>query len=170
MKPVGGPVVNLDALEFEREVKHGERFDAVLAPVGPRIGARKLGYNVTKVRPGKRAFPFHNHHVNEEMFFVLEGQGTLRLGAAEHPVRKGDFIACPPGGRDLAHQLVNTGETELVYLAVSTRSECDLWEYPDAGKIGAQAGVDLASGWPPKATFPAHFVKDAPSLEYWDGE
>ena len=74
------PIMNLDQLAATRELRHGDKFDAMLAPVGALLGARKLGYNVTTVAPGKRAFPFHNHHVNEELFFVLEGVGTLRYG------------------------------------------------------------------------------------------
>ena len=45
-------IVNLDQLEGGRELRHGDRFDATLAPVGSRIGARKLGYNVTTLAPG----------------------------------------------------------------------------------------------------------------------
>ena len=40
-------------------LSHGDRFAARIAPVAARIGARRLGYNVTVVAPGKRAFPFH---------------------------------------------------------------------------------------------------------------
>jgi uncharacterized cupin superfamily protein len=164
------PIVNLDALKFERTLEHGERFSATIAPVGPRIGARKLGYNVTRVAPGKRAFPFHSHHVGEEMFFVLEGQGVLRFGSTEHAVREGDFVACPSGGPEVAHQFVNTGAADLVYIAVSSRHEADVWEYPDSGKFGAMAGVDLASGWPPKASFPSRFMRDGEDVDYWEGE
>ena len=164
------PILNIDQLSYDRPSKHGERFDATIAAIGPSIGACKLGYNVTRVAPGKRAFPFHSHHINEELFFVLEGQGLLRYGAAEHPVRKGDFIACPPGGAELAHQLVNTGTADLLYLAVSSRSESDVWEYPDSGKFGTMSGVDLNSGWPPKASFAARYVKDGTGVDYWDGE
>ena len=163
------PIVNLDAIRFERKLEHGERFGAVVAPVGANIGARKLGYNVTRVAPGKRAFPFHSHHVGEEMFFILEGQGVLRFGAAEHAVRRGDFVACPPGGPEVAHQFVNTGDTELLFIAVSTRHDADVWEYPDSGKFGAIAGVDLAA-WPPQATFPSRFVRDGAGVDYWEGE
>jgi uncharacterized cupin superfamily protein len=85
-------------------------------------------------------------------------------------VRKGDFIACPAGGAEMAHQLVNTGTGDLLYIAVSSRSECDVWEYPDSGKFGTTAGVELNSGWPPKASFPARFVKDGARVDYWDGE
>lgn len=37
--------------------------------------------------------------INEEMFFVLEGNGELRVGDATHPVRAGDIIACRPEAR-----------------------------------------------------------------------
>lgn len=47
-----------------------ERFDAKMGFIGPRVGARKLGYNITAVPPGKRAFPFHNHRANEEMRYL----------------------------------------------------------------------------------------------------
>ena len=57
-----------------------ERFDASMGMLAPRLGAQKLGYNLTAVPPGKRAFPFHNHRVNEEMFFILEGSGDYWEG------------------------------------------------------------------------------------------
>jgi len=160
-------IVNLDQLDATRELRHGDRFEATLAPVGSRIGARKLGYNVTTVAPGKRAFPFHNHHVNEELFFVLEGEGTLRLGAEERPVRKGDFVCCTAGGP--AHQFINSGTAPLRYLAVSTMIDCDVWHYPDAKKFGVIAGRD-PSGMPGQATFPSRFVPDDVGVDYWHGE
>jgi uncharacterized cupin superfamily protein len=163
------PIINLDQLEFARDIRHGERFDARLAPVGSKIGARKLGYNVTAVAPGRRAFPFHNHHANEEMFFVLEGSGTLRFGAQELSVRKGDFICCPPGGPDVAHQLINTGTDELRYLAVSTMIDTDIFQYPDSGKFGAVGGRQ--PGRPPsEATFSGKFVLESGAVDYWHGE
>ena len=164
------PIVNLDQLDFSMDRSHGERFEFKMAPVANRIGARKLGYNVTRVPAGKRAFPFHSHHANEEMFFVLEGAGRLRFGAEEHPVRKGDFIACPPGGAEVAHQLINDGSTDLVYLAVATRIDTDVFSYPDAGKFGAVGGVRYGEGWPPPASCPAKFFVEASAVDYWQGE
>lgn len=70
--------------------------------------------------PGKRAWPFHNHRVNEEMFFVLEGGGEVRIGEDTFPIKKGDVIAHPPGEADTAHQIVNTSNAELKYLAICT--------------------------------------------------
>ncbi len=162
------PIVNLSDLEFTRELRHGDKFEARIAPVAARIGGRKLGYNVTSVAPGKRAFPFHNHHANEELFFVLAGRGALRFGSRTLSVREGDFIACPPGGPEVAHQLVNTGETELRYLAVSTMIDTDIFQYPDSGKFGAVGGRP-AGGRPQDAAF-AGFYAEGARLDYWDGE
>ena len=131
---------------------------AILGQVGVEVGAQKLGYNVTKLPPGKRAFPLHNHRINEEMFFVLEGEGEVRIGTETFPIRAGDFIACPPGGTELAHQIVNTSDKELRYLAVSTKQSPEIAEYPDSGKFGV-----LGEG----VRFLGKFDQ---SLGYWDGE
>src|SRR5690349_18953937 len=89
------PIINLDEIALER-FAHGEKFEVHDGAIAPQIGAKLLGYSLAVVAPGKRAYPFHCHHVNEEMFFVIEGTGTLRFGDAEYPVRAGDVIAAPP--------------------------------------------------------------------------
>ena len=145
-----------------------ERFDARMGMIAPLLGARKLGYNLTVVPPGKRAFPFHNHRVNEEMFFILEGAGEVRIGEAVHPIREGDLIACPPGGKETAHQIVNTGASELRYLAVSTKMTPDIAEYPDSGKFGVLGEFSAEAGGKP-LTF--RFVgREGNNVPYWDGE
>lgn len=165
---MSGPVINLDQLEFTRDLSHGDKFQARIAPVGPVLGALKLGYNVTAVPPGKRAFPFHNHHANEELFFVLDGAGTLRFGNDEYPLRKGDFIAAPCGGPQLAHQIINTGATELRYIAVSTTIDTDVFQYPDSGKFGVVGGRKPGSA-AAEASF-RKFTLDDAGVDYWHGE
>src|SRR5579862_7805228 len=125
-------VVNIDELKFARwntrfppdQQPPMERYGADVAPVSQTLGARKLGYNVTRIDPGKAAYPSHNHRVNEEMFLVLQGTGELRIAGERHPVRAGDIVACPPGDRETAHQLRNTGTTPLEVLMVSTLEPC----------------------------------------------
>jgi uncharacterized cupin superfamily protein len=169
-------IVNLDALAFERWDKAyppdqkppAERFGADIAPVGSRLGARKLGYNVTVIDPGKAAYPAHAHRVNEEMFMVLEGTGELRLGPETHPVRAGDIIACPPGGPETAHQLSNTGTAPLKVLMVSTAETTEILHYPDSGKTAfGQRGVG-PDGKP--VMFRGMLRDDTPQPGYWDGE
>ncbi len=162
------PILNLADLEYERTIEHGDRFEARLAPVGERIGANKLAYNVTAVPPGKRAFPKHNHHVNEELFFILEGEGTLRFGEAEHPVKTGDFICCPAGGTDVAHQIVNTGAAELRFIALGTAIETDVFQYPDSGKFGFATGRPNGGRVSDSRLY--GFYREDSKVPYFDGE
>lgn len=165
---MGKPVFNISDAVFEREFKHGDRFDARLAPIGNRLGAKMLSYNLTEVAPGKRAFPFHCHHANEELFFVIEGEGRLRFGGEEYPVGPGDVIACPPGGPEVAHQLINTGAAPLRYLALSTNIDTDVNQYPDSGKFGVVAGCEPGMRVE-EAPFGGFFAEDG-KLDYWEGE
>jgi len=168
------PIINIDQIELHRRpATHAApgdaatRFDARVGEIAPRIGAQKLGYNLTAVPPGKRAFPLHNHRVNEEMFFFLEGAGEVRIGSERHPVRKGDVLACPPGGPETAHQIINTGDTELKYLAVSTLIYPEICDYPDSGKFLVaenQRGADgSVQGF-------RHVGRVESAVDYWDGE
>ena len=171
------PILNIDELQpipldvLNKQYGGGPMpaaFGGGMAPIGHRLGARKLGYNLTVVPPGKRAFPFHSHRVNEEMFFVIEGTGEVRIGAETWPIREGDVIGCPPGGPETAHQIVNTGEATLRYLAVSSSQTPELCEYPDSGKFAVMhaAGED-ADGRPLGFR---HVGRLAGGCDYWDGE
>lgn len=168
------PIINVADVELEPRPAFApsgsvaERFDARMGFIGPRVGAQKLGYNVTAVPPGKRAFPFHNHRVNEEMVFVLQGAGEVRIGESVYPIRPGDVIAFPPGGKEAAHQITNTGADELRYLAVSTKLSPEIADYPDSGKFGvlAELGAD-PDGKPQRFVFVG---RESASLDYWDGE
>lgn len=155
--------------QFRPSGDAAERFEGSRGEIAMRLGAQKLGYNITAVPPGKRAFPFHSHRINEEMFFILEGEGELRLGAERHPVKQGDFIACPPGGPETAHQLVNTSkDKELRYLAVSTRISPEICDYPDSGKFAILAEFPPTADGKPQGL---RFVSRTNlSLDYWEGE
>jgi uncharacterized cupin superfamily protein len=168
------PVINIDdvAIEerhpfFQPRGPAAERFGSRSGSVGTRIGAKLLGYNITVVPPGKRAFPLHNHHANEEMFFILQGTGELRVGKETYPIRKGDFIANPPGGPEHAHQMINTGQEELRYLAVSTMIVPETVEYPDSGKVANYSRQIAPDG---TMRIVRHIGRPENSIDYWDGE
>ena len=169
------PILNISDVEllprpaaFAATGTAAERYDARLGFIGSLLGAQKLGYNLTAVPPSKRAFPFHNHRVNEEMFFIIEGEGEVRIGEAVYPIRSGDVIACPAGGKEAAHQIINTGTVELKYLAVSTNLSPELAEYPDSGKFGVLADFAIGPDGEPQGF---HFIgRKELKLDYWDGE
>ncbi len=164
-----GNIINIKDIEY-MDWGHGDRFEAQLGAVSSRIGARNLGYNITVLPPGKRAFPFHNHRVNEEMFFVLEGKGEIRIGPETYPVAKGDVIACPPGGPETAHQLINTSDNdEMRYLAVATSMSPEIAEYPDSDKVGVLA--EFSGKGDGKPTLMRYIIRDqAEMADYWEGE
>lgn len=137
--------MNLDEVELD-DIEENGPFTSSRGQIAEHIGARKLGYNLTILPPGKVQCPFHSHHGEEEMFLILEGEGELRFGDQRYPIRKHDVIACPPGGPEVAHQIINTGATTMRYLALSTLSEVDTCEYPDSNKILIVTGQRADSG------------------------
>jgi len=145
-----------------------EHFGASIGRVSPRIGAQQLGYNITSVPPGKSALPAHSHVVNEEMFFVLQGTGEARIGSEVYPLKAGDFLACPAGGPELAHQITNTGSVDLQYIAVSTMRSPEVWQYPNSGKFGVSAPLPSAEDGQPRSVI--FFGREHQRVDYWDGE
>lgn len=169
------PIINIADVElqprpaaFAASGAAAQRYDARMGQVASRLGAQKLGYNITAVPPGKRAFPFHNHRVNEEMFFVIEGSGEVRIGETVYPLCAGDIVACPPGGKETAHQIVNTGKQELKYLAVSTKQTPEIAEYPDSGKFGVLA--EYPAGADGKPSMFRFVGRETLAVDYWSDE
>lgn len=168
------PLMNFDEAVFEPwplaaalDADSASFYEARVAAVAQRIGARQLGCSILSVPPGKSAFPFHNHHRNEEMFVVLRGRGALRLGSATHSVRAGDIIACPAGGPESAHKITNTGNLDLVYLAISTKGSPEVVEYPDSGKFGLLSESSGMDGRVNRFTFVGRTEMAVP---YFEGE
>lgn len=168
------PIVNVDEVELQPRPPQfaatgpaAERYEAKAAMIGMMIGAKKLGYNITALPPGKRAYPPHNHRVNEEMFFILQGSGEVLIGKETYPIRKGDIIACPPGGKETAHQIINTGKEEMRYLAVSTKMYPEVVDYPNSGKFGILADYTEPGGPPQQFRFVG---RPEQNVDYWEGE
>jgi uncharacterized cupin superfamily protein len=156
------PIANLDELEFD-DIEDNGYYTSRRARFSASIGARKLGYNLTELPPGKAQCPFHAHRAEEEMFLILEGQGELRFGSERLPIRRHDVIACPVGGPEVAHQIINTGTTTMRYLSLSNLAEVEVCEYPDSGKTGVFADT-------PGAPHLRALHRDAAQVDYYDGE
>jgi uncharacterized cupin superfamily protein len=156
------PLVNLNDVEFD-DVEDSGYYTSKRARFSASIGARKLGYNLTELPPGKAQCPFHSHRAEEEMFLILEGEGELRFGDQRYDIRKHDVIACPTGGADVAHQIINTGSTPMRYLSLSNVEEVEVCEYPDSNKIGVFAGASGAGGV-------RGLHRTSSAVDYYDGE
>lgn len=155
---------------FELPARHHQkgRFEAFTTRVGGAIGAERLGMQYIVVPPGKTGYPFHAHRNNEELFVILQGEGTCRMGTRSWPIKAGDAITAPAGGPETAHQITNTGDEDIKYLAISTRNDPDIIEYPDSDKFMVAASIPPGGGM-----MAADFKivgRDRPVLDYWDGE
>ena len=83
--------------------------------------------------------------------------------SVRYPIRKHDVIACPPGGPEVAHQIINTGATTMRYLALSTLADVEACEYPDSQKILVVAGPRGGRGL-------RKLFRAANTVDYYDGE
>ncbi|MBO9193763.1 cupin domain-containing protein [Rhizobium sp. 16-449-1b] len=158
------PVINVDALSLERW-KQGEFYQSADTSFGAMLGLKGLGVSYNEVPAGKSGCPFHNHHAEDEMFFVIEGTGEYRFGTERYPIRKGDVLGAPAGGPETAHQIINTGATPLIYLGISTKAATDIVEYPDSGKFLSKTRREGA----PDRSFRV-MGRPGDGLDYWDGE
>ena len=116
-------------------------------------GSRNSGLNHVAVSPGKLSCPPHCHSLEEELFVVLEGEGTLFLGDQECPVKGGNVVARPPG-TGVAHAF-RAGNNGLTLLAYGTRETADMCYYPRSQKISFR-GLGV--------------IARVESVDYWDGE
>lgn len=161
------PVIRVEELSLLTQ-SHGAAFEARMAQVAAPLGARRLGARYVEVPPGKKAWPYHAHHANDEMFVILGGTGRLRYGGEVHPVAAGDVVMCRAGGSETAHQLLAEGDEPLRYLAVSSMHEPDVMEYPDSGKLVVFAGAPPGGN---KAERRVDIAVRADSrVDYWEGE
>ena len=158
------PFVNIADLTLETWTQ-GEKYAGSDTSFGATLGLPGLGASYNEVPPGKSGCPFHNHHVEDEMFVILEGEADYRLGAATHKVKAGDVLGAPAGGQETAHQLINTGAGVLRYLAISTKAATEVTEYPDSGKFAVRS---RAPGMDERLR---HIGREGrENIDYWDGE
>ena len=58
-------------------------------------------------------------------------------------MKAGDYIVHPPGGPESAHQLINTGSEDLVYLSLAAMGVWpEVCGYPDSNKLGVLPSGD----------------------------
>src|SRR5262249_27964697 len=67
---------------------------------------------------------------------IVSGTGKIRAGNITRKLVSGDCVLNPPGE---AHQLINTGKTDLLYYVIANNSAADFYHYPDSNKWGMWA-------------------------------
>ena len=139
------------------------RFGGTAKFLGAAGGADRTGLNLLTLEDGRRGAPPHCHSAEEEVFVVLDGQGTLELwpsaaavSAPEpgtHDLEAGHVIARPPA-TGVAHGFKG-GPGGMTLLAYGTREPNDIAYYPRSNKV-AFRGIKL--------------IGRLDRLDYFDGE
>jgi mannose-6-phosphate isomerase-like protein (cupin superfamily) len=100
---------NLDRVEAF-VTKDGSEIRELLAHRNSCIRNQTLAE--ARLSPGARTAP-HHHIRTEEIYYIVEGQGMMRVGDESALVGVGDAIAIPPCQ---VHQITNTGNVVLRFL------------------------------------------------------
>ena len=144
-------IVNVeDVREVERE-HSGSLF--LERDLGRAAGSVRTGLSRVTIPAGRMGWPPHCHSAEEEIFVVLDGEGTLVLDDEESAVRAGHVVARPPA-TGVSHSF-RAGGSPLTYLAYGTREPNDIAYYPRSNKVSFR-GVGV--------------MGRIEQLEYWEGE
>ena len=80
---------------------------------GTAEGAPTFVMRVFEIEPGSNT-PYHTHPWEHEMF-VVKGEGTLKSGSTEIPLKEGDAVMVLPEEK---HGVFNTGKDLLTMICV----------------------------------------------------
>lgn len=149
--PRPSTIINVDQVEH-REVSR-PRISRTRRNLGVAVGSVTTGLQHVEVTPGMESVPLHCHSLEEEIFVVLGGGGTLVLGEEEIPVAPGHVVSRLPATR--VPHMFRAGGGGLTYLAYGTREPADICYYPRSDKINF-GGVGV--------------IARLERLDYWDGE
>lgn len=123
----------IDAEDVEQfDVPHHEETTA-RELVNPERGSDDVVFWLTSIGPGGQDY-WHEHHDSEQLIFVRDGEGTIRLSQPNdketqetHDISAGSFVYLP---RNTYHQVTNTGDEslELIVIWAPPYTSLDEWD------------------------------------------
>lgn len=92
--------------------------DLDIKPVGKQLGSSEMRVTVWYFEPGEE-IQYHAHSEQEELYFVIEGTFSLKLGRSG----QAEYVEADPGtfwvaGPEIGHGHRNVGDERGVVLAV----------------------------------------------------
>jgi uncharacterized cupin superfamily protein len=94
--------------DVEPRVIEGTELRGTRWRLGAAAGASDAGLSRYALAHGERAMPVHVHADEEELFYVLDGEGLSWQDGRTYPVRAGDCILHRPGAE--AHTILGAGD------------------------------------------------------------
>lgn len=133
--------VNINEIKEEAWQLPGGEYAVSFKGISEALGREPASLDLSKrhpfdlewnrVPPGKRNFPYHAHSAQWELYLIISGKGRVRHKNGTTEVVAGDAFIFGP---DEAHQLINSGEEDLVYYVIADNPIGESTYQPDRGK------------------------------------
>lgn len=90
--------------------------------------------------PARRKIPFyHKHHLNEEIYLFLQGEGEFQVDGQVFPVKEGTAVRVAPNGE---RTFRNTTDSNLYFIVIQARAN----SY-EGSTIQDGIGIDKRVSW-----------------------
>jgi uncharacterized cupin superfamily protein len=116
---------------FRRLSQHISQALAGVNGIGASGQEQPFEVDLVRIPAGAVNWPYHSHSSKWELYLVLAGRGQVRTPKGIADLREGDCLVHPPGE---AHQIKNTGATDLVYYIIADNPALDIRHFPDTNK------------------------------------
>lgn len=151
-------ITNKDLIKPKHKCEH-EPYEYYKYEVTERNKDNHFYAAIYEIPPKKANYPYHYHVNNEEVFYIISGEGILETPDGDKIISTGDVIVCPPGEKT-AHRLVNSSDSEkLVYFDCDTVNSPDVAHYPKSNKVGIIVNGQSST-----------FYKKNTNVDYYEGE
>ena len=158
--------VNINEIKEEAWQSPGGKYAVSFKGISEALGREPASLDLSKrhpfdlewsrVPPGKPNFPYHAHSAQWELYLVVSGRGTVRNKDGRTEIETGDAFIFGP---DEPHQLINSGETDLVYYVIADNPIGESAYYPESGKWNVN-----------KSSATNRVVIKGGETDYFDGE
>jgi len=83
--------------------------------INAEVGSKNIDLHVNRIRPKSDVGLYHYHEYMENVYFILEGEITIRTPEGNKVVRKDEAAFIPPG---VPHAVLNLQDVEAQVLEI----------------------------------------------------
>lgn len=133
--------VNIEEIKEEPWESPKGKYSIAFRGISEALGRDPQSFDLTKrwpfdlewnrLPPGKPNFPYGGHSAQWEMYLIVSGNGSVRDKDGTSNVAAGDAFIFGP---DEPHQILNTGNVDLIYYVIADNPVGESNYYPDSKK------------------------------------
>jgi len=156
-------IVNTNDIEAMRWNSPKGRFRGAGIEISEALGREPASTDIMKrhpfdveilrIAPGQTPYPYHAHSAQWEFYHVISGNGTVRHSEGTSAIAQGDAFLFEP---HQPHQIVNSGDVDLVLYVVADNPIGESAYFPDSEKWMVHA--------------PQARLVRSEAIDYFDGE